>query len=249
MLHRTSLVASLLLAPLLWIGLAPTNLTAQAPFSGRVLPAREAQLRIDLQSHVAPTDRGGWVWGLPGVSLGLPRGVEIGVGLSATNPRTSTDLTLSAKWAPLAHTTSPVQVAVGAMTLLPTQRDPGGAAIRPMTLPYLALTTPLLPSLGEASPVLTVAAYGVDTPRPGPFGDRAGGMIGVDQGLPYGLANALGMDAAQLSVNWVTGKTLFGYASGAVTFLKGNVNISVGYARGNLAQFNHGPTFGIGVAF
>lgn len=237
------------LLALLLLVLAPTDLTAQPPFSGRVLPVGEAQLRLDLQSHLAPTDRGGWVWGLPGITVGLPNGVELGVGLSATNPRTSTDLTLSAKWAPLAHTSSPVQVAVGAMALLPTQRDPSGSALRPMTLPYLALTTPVLPSLGEASPVLTVAAYGVDTPRPGPFSDRAGALIGVDQGLPYPFAHALGMDAAQLSVNWVTGKTLFGYASGGVTFLKGHVNISVGYARGNLAQFNHGPTFGIGVAF
>jgi hypothetical protein len=135
------------------------------------------------------------------------------------------------------------------MTLLPMQRDLTGAAIRPMTLPYAALTAVAVPSLGEASPVVTVAAYGVDTPRAGPFSDRAGAMIGVDQGLPYGVAHALGMDAAQLSVNWVTGKTLFGYASGGVTFLKGNVNVSVGYARGNLARFNYGPTFGIGVAF
>ena len=222
---------------------------AQAPFSGRVLAPGEAQLRLDLQSHVAPTDRGGWVWGLPAVAAGLGRGLELGVGLSATNPRSSTDFTVALKWAPLAHTTSPVQVAVGAMTLLPMQRDLTGAAIRPMTLPYVALTSALVPSLGDASPVLTLAAYGVDTPRPGPFSDRAGGMIGVDQGLPYGVAHALGMDAAQLSVNWVTGKTLFGYASGGVTFLKGNVNVSVGYARGNLAQFNHGPTLGIGLAF
>jgi hypothetical protein len=59
-----------------------------------------------------------------------------------------------------------------------------------MALPYLALTSTLVPSLGEASPVVTVAEYGVDTPRPGPFSDRAGGMIGVDHGSTLGIGVA-----------------------------------------------------------
>jgi hypothetical protein len=231
------------------LGLFTAIADAQAPFSGRVLAKHEAQARIDLQSHAVPTDRGGWVWGLPGVATGLDGGIEVAAGLSATNPRTSTDLTLAAKWAPLANTKSPVQFAVGTTVFIPTQQTPGLDRVGTTSFPYIAVTAPIAPALGEASPVLTLAAYGVNTPRPGPNTDRGGAMIGVEQGLPYGFARALGMDAAQAQVSWVTGKTMFGYASGGITFLKGDVNVSVGYARGNLPQFNHGPTFGIGVAF
>lgn len=229
--------------------IAASSAEAQAPFSGRALRANEGQARVDLQSHAAPTDRGGWVWGLPGVAVGVGGGLEVSAGLSATNPRTSTDFTVAAKWAPLANTKSPVQVAIGALSFIPTEQTQGMPRIRTMTIPYVAVTSPVVPSLGEASPVLTLAAYGVNTPRPGAFGDKGGAMIGVEQGLPYAFARAIGMDAAQAQVSWVTGKTMFGYASGGITFVKADINMSVGYARGNIPQFNHGPTFGFGIAF
>lgn len=202
-----------------------------------------------MQSHLAPTERGGWVWGLPNVATGLPGGVEVSAGLSATTPRTSTDLTLSAKWSPLASRGSAVQVAVGAMAFMPMDGGSGPDRTRATAFPYVAVTAPVIPSLREASPVLTLAAYGVVRPRPGPFNDRRGVMIGVEQGLPPAIARAIGMEASQLQVSWVSGKTMFGYLNAGVTFVAGELNVSVGYARGNLVEFNHGPTFGIGWAF
>ena len=221
---------------------------AQAPFSGVVLKEKELQLRLDMQAYAAPRARGGWTWGLPSLTAGLGKGAEVSVGMSATDPRSTNDMTIAMKWSPRFRRNSPVQVAVGFFSFLPLNSAPELGRVRPMTFSYIAATAPILPKLGEASPILTLAVYGVDTPRPGPFSDRAGGMIGLAQGLPPSFARVFGADAAQAQFSWVTGKTMFGYSSSGITFLKGRTNISLGYTHGNFSQSNYGPSLGVGFA-
>ncbi|MCU0633595.1 MAG: hypothetical protein MUE41_01875 [Gemmatimonadaceae bacterium] len=225
-------------------------LGAQAPFNTAVLRAGERQARIDAQSYLAPRERGGWVWTLPSVATGLGGGLEVGIGMSQVAPRPfmthHVDVTLAAKWAPFAGRRAPVDLAVGAFGLLPTQRVRDGMPVAPITFLFVAASRAVRPSRGDASTVLSLAGYAVEGAE---SGHRHGAMIGIDQPLPVAWATGLRVDALRLNTSWVTGNTLFGYASASLQLFRGPVNVSLGYARGNVAAFNHGPMAGIGIAF
>lgn len=235
------------------VALAATAAHAQAPFGTDVLKANRAQFRVDLQSHVAPEAEGGWVWSQPSLSYGLGHGLEVGAGLSIVAPRplanANRDVTLMARWAPLAVRKSLVQLAVGAFAFVPSERERDGVAVPRMTFTYLAVSGAVIPSLGDASPRLTVAGYLVEGPRAGPFSDRNGFSATLDQALPLSLAKPIGADVLLLQANHVSGKTAFSYSSASLIAVFGDVNVSVGYARGNPSAYNHGPSLGVGFTF
>lgn len=229
------------------------SLHAQSPFNTDVLPSDRAHLRLDTQSHLAPKSAGGWAWTQPSLSYGLGHGVEVGAGLSIVAPRpfgnASSDITLSAKWAVLADSASSVRLVTGALGYLPYQSQRDGVRIPLMVFNYVSASARVIPSLREASPQVTLTGFLVSGPRVGPFNARKGVAVGAEQVLPLALARPLGADALVLQLNWTSARTTFSYASASLIALFGDLNVSVGYARGNPSEQNHGPSLGIGYMF
>lgn len=250
---RLTRLAPLALAALASVVTPTARAHAQAPFRTEVLRAGEAQFRLDAQSYAAPRAEGGWVWSMPSLSVGLGHGLEVGAGLSVIAPRplasANRDVTLAAKWAPLAGTRSPVQLAVGTFAFLPSESQADGVAVPRMSFHYLAASSPIVPAWGDAGPQLSVAGLLVDGPRAGPFTDRRAMMVGLDQALPLSLARPIGAEVLVLSTGWVSGQTAFSYASASLVAMFRGVDVSVGYTRGNLATMNHGPSIGLGFRF
>lgn len=71
-------------------------------------------------------------------------------------------------------------------------------------------------------------------------------MLALDQPRPRTLTRRAGADALGLSLNWVSGQTVFGYAAAAVVAARGAWQGSMGYARGNRPTQNHGPQVALG---
>lgn len=241
-------------------------LTAQAPFNTAVLPAGAVQLQAQSQGHVATSAAGGWVWVLPAAAAGVGHGVELGIGASMIRPRMTgaapVDLTLAAKWTPIADSARGTAFAIGTFALVPTSgRVVDGVRPDGYAYAYAAASQVLPFTWGTQnptlSPLVTLAGFttvGRDGLQRAFLGERRAGLsLGVDQALPASASRAIGLrgtdDQLVLSINWVSGVTAFGYTNAALNVVSGPHAWSFGYARGNRPARNHGPVIGYAFTF
>lgn len=257
---------ALALSACLCAGLTSRSLGAQAPFNTMVLPKSAVQLQLQSQGYAAPSGSGGWIWGLPAAAIGLGRGVEVSAGASIVRPRPDIsapwDVTLGAKWRLLAATDLGTEMAVGNVTFIPTSNR-SAAGIRPdrYGFAYAALSQilPITWGLQDPSlaPQLTIAGFasvGRDALMREVLNESRGGLsLGIDQALPGSLVRRVGLtgkeDLLALSISWVSGNSAFGYASAGLNIVAGRNTWSLGYARGNQASRNHGPSLAYALTF
>lgn len=247
-------------------GLTSRSLSAQAPFNTMVLPKSALQLQLQSQGYAAPSASGGWIWALPAAAIGLGRGVELTAGASIVRPRPDisapTDVTVGAKWRLFSATDLGTEVAVGTFAFFPTSHR-SAAGIRPdrYGFAYAALSQALPITWGvqdpSLAPQLTIAGFasvGRDPlVREGLNESRGGFSLGIDQALPAAATRRVGLtgkdDLLALSVSWVSGNSAFGYASAGLNIVSGRHTWSLGYARGNQAARNHGPSLAYALTF
>lgn len=193
------------------------------------------------------------------MTVGLPGAVEVGLGISVVRPRPVTlataDLLPTAKWQLWADPAMGRAVAVAALAFLPfARRTPEKIPTDAYGFAFVAASTtaPVLRRalVGERAQTVTVAAFEkVGRGRAWlALNDesRRGVMLALDQPLPRTLTRRAGADALGLSLNWVSGQTVFGYAAAAVVAARGAWQGSMGYARGNRPTQNHGPQVALG---
>ena len=233
---RRSLAAVIVVA--LTVAAAP--LGGQTPYAPVAAEPGAVTLSLDMQAHAAPARANGWVWALPGVSVGLPRGVTLGARASRFQPlatRATWDLVPQASWLVVDDTARALRLGLTALGLVPL--GAGAAARDAFAIGYATAAW-----TARATGTTLVAGGYLKADRTPIAGEaRRGVILEAAQPLPR-LVD--GVDLG-LAASWFQGRNLFGYATLSLQAQVGRWFVSAGWARGNDPRYNTGPTLSLAV--
>lgn len=224
--------ACAVLAATLAVTLFPGGpLAAQAGYDPEVLPRGRWVLGLDTQAHRASPVEASWFWALPGGSIGLGRGVEAGLRVSLFEPRQGEpthDLFPQVRWRAFADSARGLRAGISLIGIVPI-----GGVVGRSTSAFVTATG-----------AWTAASTGMSVTLGGWQGVRREFAPGdARRGVIIEAAQPLTSDGrTQVSASWFSGRSLFGYLTVGVARAIGDQLLFVGWAHGNMPQFNTGPT-------
>jgi hypothetical protein len=222
------------------LGSPSAALRAQTPYAPVTSAPGQVTLSLDMQAHAARAARNGWVWGLPGVSVGLPGRVTAGARLSLFEPLGQErlhDAIPQVSWLALDDTLRRVRIGVSALALVPV----GGNA-RPrdafgIVYGTAAWTAP------RTGTTLVAGGYRKFDRSDALAETRQGVILEAAQPIPSPI-DGVGLG---LAASWFQGRNLFGYAIVSLQAQVGRWFVSAGWARGNEPRYNSGPALSLAV--
>jgi len=250
--RRPAPAATTLLAAALLATTLPRPAAGQTPYAPVASAPGEVTLSFDSQLHADRAAGNGWVWALPGVTVGLPPlGVPgrwtAGARLSLFEPLASGrqhDFIPQLSWLVVDDTVRQergplgghLRVGATAYGLVPVTRGPGSDASA------VTVLTGAWMSAGTGTTLVFGGYYFWARARA--LGDRAGAV--VEGAQPLGRVGQVPVAA---SVSWFQGRNLFGYLTGSLQFTLGRQYVLVGWAHGNQPRDNTGPALSWGMTF
>jgi hypothetical protein len=202
-----------------------------------VVSKKKVYLEFDFVSHLESHENGGFQTYVPRAVVGVGKGVEVGVNVSATDalaPDQPVYISPNAKWQFYNKEDNGVALAVGGLLYTPIAHRVGADTFG---FVYFVASKKVKSTYG---PRITGGAYGLPGLR-GDLGTKGGAIVGYEQPLSK---------KASFVADWFSGKNAFGYATPGFSFaLPKNSLLNVGYSIGNHLRKNNALFVYYGITF
>ena len=212
------------LAAAIAIVLAGPAALAQSSFSPEVTAPAHLDLSFDFLGSVERRAAGGFEWYFPDATVGLPGGVEAGIGWSST----MTSAGLSREWIPGLKWRFLESHGVSLAAATEWHLASGGDNGSRYGVVYAAASR----EFGGRHPIAVNAGVYTLVDRV-PAGDTR-------HGISLGFSQAV-REKWAVEVDWTSGDNWYGYLASGLAFEAGRQSIFAGYCVGNDPRANHGP--------
>jgi len=201
-----------------------------------VVAKKKVYFEFDLITHLESHDNGGFQSYVPRVVVGLGKGVEIGLNVSATDSAAPTVVYAqpNIKWQAWASEEKGAAMTFGAIAYTPlrnrSDNDTFGLFYGNMSKKFK----------GDYGPRFTVGGYGLGGLDIAGV-DKGGAMVGYEQALAKRVS---------FVADWFSGKNAFGYVTPGFSFaLPKSSLLNIGYSIGNSGRKNNGLFVYYGITF
>ena len=201
-----------------------------------VVAKKKVYFEFDLITHLESHDNGGFQSYVPRVVVGVGKGVEIGLNVSATDSAAPTVVYAqpNIKWQAWASEEKGAAMTFGAIAYTPLKNR---SANDTFGLFYGNVSKKLK---GDYGPRLTVGGYGLGGLDVASV-DKGGAMAGYEQPLAKKVS---------FVADWFSGKNAFGYVTPGFSFaLPKSSLLNIGYSIGNSGRKNNGLFVYYGITF
>jgi hypothetical protein len=201
-----------------------------------VVAKKKVYFEFDLITHLESHDNGGFQAYVPRVVVGVGKGVEIGLNVSATDSAAPTIVYAqpNIKWQAWASEEKGAAMTFGAIAYTPlrnrSDNDTFGLFYGNMSKKFK----------GDYGPRFTVGGYGLGGLDISGV-DKGGAMVGYEQPLAKRVS---------FVADWFSGKNAFGYVTPGFSFsLPKSSLLNIGYSVGNSGRKNNGLFVYYGITF